>query len=259
MIRPGIAGCALALLLAAGLAAGCSHSPPAVAHREPATPLDMSTVGAITGVVRFTGTPPAMPVLDMSGAPGCAPAGAPQVRDQAVVVNPNATLRWAFVYIAKGLQGWRFDPPSSPAKLIQQGCRFHPHVLGLMAGQALEISSRDSVVHNVHAAPRRNGPWNISMLPGAAPVTETFPQPEVMIPVECNVHAWMHAYVGVVDNPYFAVTGRQGRFRLLNVPPGHYMLAVWQQRYGLRRQEINLLPRQHLQVVFTYSASGSNP
>lgn len=252
--RAGRIGAFLLPVLAAAMcASACHHAPsPARLHRGPATPVDPQTVGVITGSVRFRGVPPSMPLLDMSSSPGCLPAGAPPVHDPAVVVNSNGTLRWAFVYIAKGLKGWNFDPPSRPADLVQQGCQFRPHVLGLMAGQPLRILTRDSVPHNVHAAPRRNPPWNVSMLPGAAPVLEQFNHAEVMIPVECNVHSWMHAFIGVVNNPYFAVTGRRGSFQLRNVPPGRYTLAVWQQRYGFRRRQVDVLPRQHVRVVFTY-------
>ena len=255
--RPGRIAVLLLPLMAAAIFAAACHRAPSQARlrRGPATPLDPQTVGVITGSVRFRGLPPPMPVLDMSGSPGCRPAGAPPVHDPAVVVNRNGTLRWAFVYISKGLKGWVFDPPSRPADLVQQGCQFRPHVLGLMAGQPLRVMTRDRVPHNVHAAPRHNPPWNISMLPGAAPVLEYFNHPEVMIPVECNVHSWMHAFIGVVNNPYFAVTGRRGGFQLRNVPPGHYTLAVWQQRYGFRRQEVDVLPRQHVRVVFTYHAA----
>lgn len=210
-------------------------------------------------MVRFRGQPPAMPVLDMSGTPGCRPAGAaggPAPRAQAVVVNPNGTLRWAFVYIAKGLEGYHFNPPARAAQLVQQGCEFRPHVLGLMAGQRLEVSSRDPIPHNVFADPKQNRRWNLSMMPGDAPVTERFDHPEVMIPVECNVHAWMHAYIGVVGNPYFAVTGRDGSFTLRDVPPGRYELAVWQQRYGIERQEVDVLPGESERAVFTYSGAG---
>lgn len=241
-------------------AAACSHSPAAASaqsRRVAATPIDMSTAGTITGVVRFTGTPPAMPVLDMSGATGCASAGHAPARDQAVVVNANHTLRWAFVYIAAGLESYHFDAPSRPVPLVQQGCQFQPHVLGLMPGQPLEIFSRDPVPHNVFADPRQNPRWNISMMPGAAPVIERFAQPEVMIPVACNVHPWMHAYVGVVASPYFAVTDGQGTFTLPRVPPGSYTLEVWQQRYGLQRRQVDVLPRQQVRVVFTYSAGGA--
>lgn len=252
----GRAGAFAIAAISAALLAACSPSAAPAAHQLPATPIHPATAGSITGVVRWAGVPPAMPMLDMSGTPGCQPAGAPPVHGQAVVVNPNGTLRWAFVYIASGLEAYHFDPPLHPAQLVQQGCQFRPHVLGLMPGQPLEVSSRDPIPHNVFADPQHNRRWNLSMLPGSAPILERFAHPEIMIPVECNVHSWMHAYIGVVGNPYFAVTGTDGAFTLRHLPPGHYTLAVWQQRYGIERQEVDLLPRQQVRVVFTYSGTG---
>ena len=54
-----------------------------------------------------------------------------------------------------------------------------------------------------------------------------------MIRVKCNIHGWMHAFIGVVDNPYFAVTGDDGTFELKNVPPGEYTIEAWQEELGV--------------------------
>lgn len=242
----------LAVLVFAGLVGCRSASDSAPAARQPPTPINPALTGSIQGRVEWKGAPPAMAIIDMSGTPGCASPGQPAARDESVVVNADGGLRWAFVYIEHGLEGWSFALPAGPVMLDQKGCMFEPHVVGMMAGQKLRIVSSDSTTHNVHAEPRLNPPWNESMMPGMAPLEETFNRPEVMIPIQCNVHAWMAAYAGVVSSPYFAVTGADGGFLLRNVPAGSYTLAVWQERYGVQRRQVTVLPRQTTRVEFSY-------
>lgn len=243
----------LAALLAAGMLAGCGRGGGAAAPAGRPTPLDPATTGAIAGRVLWTAaTPPAPAAIDLSGTPACRSAGAPPARDQSLVVNANGTLRWAFAYIQSGLGDRRFATPRTPVVLEQRGCQFEPHVLGLMPGQLLRVVSGDQTVHNVHAEPKLNPAWNDSMLPGGAPIEESFARPEVMIPIRCNVHAWMLAWVGVVANPYFAVTGSDGSFLLSNVPAGGYTLAVWQERLGERTARVLVLPRQTARVLIRF-------
>ena len=80
--------------------------------------------------------------------------------------------------------------------------------------------------HNIHPVPKNNREWNESQPPGAAPIMQSFAREEVAIPVKCNVHPWMKAYIAVLGNPYFQVTGKDGSFTLKNVPPGTYTVCL---------------------------------
>ena len=73
-----------------------------------------------------------------------------------------------------------------------------------------------------------------------------------MIPVKCNVHSWMHAYIGVVEHPYFAVTGPDGSFTWNNVPPGDYTVSVWHEKLGEQSQQIHLEKSGHATIDFAY-------
>jgi len=79
-----------------------------------------------------------------------------------------------------------------------------------------------------------------------------FPKPEVMVPVKCNIHGWMHAYIGVLDHPYFTVTGEDGKFTIANLPPGTYTLAVWTQTLGTQQQTITVPARGSAKADFTF-------
>ena len=78
-----------------------------------------------------------------------------------------------------------------------------------------------------------NREWNHSQGAGESPLARKFARPEVMIHVKCNIHSWMQAYIGVVDNPYFAVSGEDGSYPIENLPPGTYTVS----RYGKKNWE----------------------
>ncbi len=108
---------------------------------------------------------------------------------------------------------------------------FEPRAIGALAGQTIDVANDDPVSHNFHAMPSNNRDWDQQQSPGAPDIEHRFPRPEIMIPVKCNVHAWMRAYIGVMPHPYFTVTDTNGSTRT-NVPPGDYTVAVWHETLG---------------------------
>ena len=95
-----------------------------------------------------------------------------------------------------------------------------------MVGQPFEVINLDPTTHNVHVIAKTNREWNVSQQPGSPSVVRRFQHAEEMIPVRCNVHPWMKAYIGVVGNPFYAVTGKDGSFTLKGLPPGDYTIRV---------------------------------
>jgi plastocyanin len=231
--------------------AGCSSKPaepPKVAYFK----VDPATAGVIEGSVQFTGRKPARTAVDLSSDPACVEAHKGRAVDESVMVNPNGTLANVFVYIKSGLEGKEFEIPSTPVTIDQQGCWFHPRVLGIQTGQRLQVINSDPVTHNIHPMATINREWNHSQGQGDEPIGRKFTKAEVMIPVKCNIHSWMHAFIGVVDNPYYAVTGPDGVFRMPNVPPGDYVVEAWQEVLGRREQKITITPSGKVEMKFDF-------
>ncbi len=86
--------------------------------------------------------------------------------------------------------------------------------------------------------------------------THTFTAREVMVPFKCDVHGWMNAYAGVLDHPYFAVTGADGRFELKSLPPGTYTVEAWHERLGTTSERVTLGPNDTKAVTFSFAADG---
>jgi plastocyanin len=158
----------------------------------------------------------------------------------------------AFVYIKSGLEGKVFPVPATPVTIDQRGCWFEPRVLGIQTGQVLKVINSDPVTHNIHPMAEINRAWNHSQGPGDPPIDRRFLKPEVMIPVKCNIHAWMHAFIGVLDHPYFAVSAKDGSFTLPNLPPGTYTVAVWQEKLGTQEQQVTIAPHTSQEVHFDF-------
>jgi plastocyanin len=247
-------------IFAAALLAAACGKPPAEEKKAAAAPVpveyfhvDAATAGTVTGSVAFSGAKPARQAVSMLADEGCrkAAAGKP-VYEDAVLTGKNGRLANAFVYIQAGLEGKHFEPNGEAVVLDQHGCMFVPRIIGMRAGQTLDLKNGDAVAHNVHPLPVNNREWNQEQAPQAPTVEHRFARPEIMIPVKCNIHAWMHAYIGVVAHPYFAVTGADGAFQWKNVPPGDYTVAVWHEKLGKLEQQVHVAAAGSAAVNFTY-------
>ena len=253
---PGTLALAGALTLS-----GCSrHTEPATPSgpATPATPkvspfhVDPATAGALKGTVRTDGHAPAPRPIDMSEDPACVKAHHGKAVDESLLVNRHGEVENAFVYIKSGLEGKAFEVPQTPVTIDQAGCMFHPRVLGIQVDQILKVVNSDPVTHNIHPMAEINREWNHSQGPGDPPIDRHFTKPEVMVPVKCNIHSWMHAYVGVLSHPYFAVTKADGSFEIGNLPPGTYTLALWQEKLGTKEQSITIQPHGNTVANFEF-------
>ena len=157
---------------------------------------------------------------------------------EAIATGTGGGLSGTFVYIETGLEGKNFEPPRQAVVLDQRGCLYVPRVVALQAGQTLHVKNSDPVSHNIHPVPQNNREWNQQQPPGAPDLVRRFARPEIVIPVKCNVHAWMKSYIGVVGHPFFAVTAEDGRFAWDGVPPGEYTVAVWHETLGDKTEKI---------------------
>ena len=244
--------------LAAGIAAcgGSDQSKSAQPASPKAAPdakrVDAATAATISGKVVFEGTPPPSAVINTSSDPAC--AASEPLHAETFVVD-NGGLKNVFVYIKDGLGNkYIFDTPTEPVKLDQKGCRYVPHVVGIRTTQPLEVSNSDTTLHNVHAMPKDNREFNQGQSVQGMKNTVTFNAPEVLIPFKCDVHAWMNAYIGVVDHPYFAVTGDGGKFELRGLPPGTYSIEAVHEKLGRQSLPITLGEKDSKELTFTFKA-----
>ena len=244
----------LVLALAAAACGGSQPSEPAGPPPPTVNPVDQATAGAIAGRITFEGTAPKPQPIRMDSDPNCAQQNA-GATDQPVIVGANGALQNVFVYVKDGLGNLRFPVPSTPVVLDQKGCMYAPRVLGLQAGQPLEIANSDPTLHNVHAVPMTNQEFNMGYPIQGMKHSHTFSTREVMVPFKCDVHGWMRAWVGVLDHPYFGVTGADGSFTLKGLPPGTYTVEAWHESLGTQTQTVTIGAKESKDVAFAFKAA----
>ncbi len=246
---------AIAALLGLLLLVGCGKketaeeqpAAPSPAATPAATPIDPATAATVSGTVKFEGAAPKPAKIDMSQDPNCQGGN---VAENVVVSDGH--LQNVFIYVKEGLGSRAFDVPKDAVTLNQTGCKYHPHVLGVMAGQTIKIVNGDPTTHNIHPTPKDNREWNESQAPKAAPLEKSFAREEVMLPVKCNQHPWMRMFVNVVKNPFYAVTGPDGKFEIKGLPPGDYTLAFVHEKLGEQDQKVTLAAKDAKTVDATF-------
>jgi len=240
--------CTLAL---AGV--GCKKKTDESSSKGVYTTIDASTAGSISGTVYFTGKAPQRIQIDMAQDPACSLADA-NYTEQYVVHNGG--LENGFVYVKDGLGNKLYAPSSDPVVIDQKGCRFTPHVVGVMAGQPVKFTNSDPTMHNVHMTPQigTNQAVDISQPPNGAGEMRTLPTPELMVPVRCNNHPWMESFINVAANPFFAVSDADGHFTIKGLPPGTYTIVAVHEKLGQQTATVTVGSKQASNQDFAYSA-----
>jgi hypothetical protein len=202
--------------------------------------VQLASAADITGKITLKGTPPAEIPLPLDA--NCAKARIDKPTTRLYVVDSSGGLADTFVYIKSGLTGKTFEPPKTQVVLDQKGCEYTPYVFGIQTGQQLIVKNSDPVPHNVHPTPMTAGnkESNKMQIAGAPPLAYTFDKPEVLLRFKCDIHGWMYAYAGVVDHPFYAVSGKDGTFKIANVPPGKYEIEVFHRKAGKMTKEVTI-------------------
>jgi hypothetical protein len=190
----------------------------------------------ITGTVTLSGTPPAeREITPLNNDPVCGKINGGKVSTTFYAVGANKELADVIVML-KGVPAKTADASAAPVVMEQKGCLYTPQIVAVQAGQKLIMKNSDPAsvpMHNVRINPTA-GPnveafstrMSQTQMSGSADLTYVFPAPENFLKFQCDVHPWMFAWVTVVDNPYFAITGKDGKFTIKNVPPGKYTISA---------------------------------
>jgi hypothetical protein len=250
---------AVLVLAAAAVTAACGGEkpetapPPPPAGASPAAGAAAPAAGGsetISGKVTFDGTVPPAEKVKLSADPKCVEMNKDGLEKQPIMVKDGG-LANVFVYVKNGPAG-SYPPPAEPAVIDQQGCNYTPHVVAMQANQPLKIKNSDDTLHNIHPRPTVNAEFNIGQPRKGMETTKTFDKKEVMIPVGCDVHPWMRAYISVVDHPFYAVTKEDGTFEIKGLPPGDYEVEAYHEKLKTQTQKVSVKAGEPAKVDFAF-------
>jgi hypothetical protein len=243
------------------MAGGCKRSgtgantgiSPAV--EGPITQIDPATAGSVEGTVHFIGKAPERIEIDMAQDPACSMSSYGKNMTEGIL-SQDGKLANVYVYVKDGLGNKFYVAPNTPAVLDQKGCRYVPHVLAAMVGQPIEFRNSDPTMHNVHMQPTiaGNEQVDISQPPNGGTTRHVFAKPELMMPVRCNNHPWMEAFLNIASNPFFAVTGEDGHFAIHGLPPGTYTLGAVQEQLGQQQATVAVTTHGTATTDFSFQA-----
>lgn len=262
------------LLALSGVIAGCKpdaavKDPALIGRgtREPVPPpaspnpasqpgaVQIVAVGRISGTLLFQGKPPAA-TIDTSMDPACSQGAKPTLPVEQFVVH-DGKLANVFLYVKSGPQDAMMggNVTAQPVVMDQVHCQYIPHVIGVPAGGYVEFHNSDQTMHNVHTMPAAigNETIDISQGPHGQPKIKQFVKPELMIPVRCNNHPWMNAFINVSATPFFAVSDSAGHFELRGLPPGDYVIGAVHEKMGEKTMRVTVLPNQTSTAEFAFA------
>jgi plastocyanin len=193
--------------------------------------------GTLTGRVVLKGNKPTQIVLTPKGGalqdPEVCAKDADILSEDLIVSDDNGVAN-VLVYLDKPPTGYKAEKPAKDVEFDQRGCVFTPHVLICQVGQTVRVMSDDPIAHNTHTFPIRNDPFNSTIKPKERTGIElVYKKPEKEpFQVKCDLHAWMRAYHLPLDHPFAAVSGKDGRFEIADLPAGNYEFKVWHESAG---------------------------
>jgi hypothetical protein len=206
----------------------------------------------LSGRVVYRGTPPARRVVNMTKDAKCGELhGDKPVLDEDLIISGGG-VKNAFVRVQRGAPKIDYPMPEQPAVLNQDRCMFRPRVQGVRVGQRLLVGNGDPVTHNVRSFPVLNPAFNFGQPPSTNPRERIFEKAEREIEIQCDFHLWMHAYIFVMEHPFFSVSKDDGTYVIDGLPPGEFTLEAWHEKLGKQRKAVTVGDDDLVDVTFTF-------
>jgi plastocyanin len=203
--------------------------------------------GVVEGKVVFSGEkPPARKVVPTKDQEFC--GGVREV--EPIQLSADKGVAEAVVWIKGVAKGKAWEKPAAPPALTNTRCDFVPHVQAIPVGTEIELVNNDAVFHNLHSFLDKATVHNVSLPKNGRRIRRPFPEAG-LVRVECDAHSWMKAWIYVADSPYYAMTGKDGRFVVRDLLPGSYTLVAWHDYAGLSEIPVTVAPGVTVPVNLT--------
>jgi plastocyanin len=208
--------------------------------------------GSVSGTVTYSGTAAAPKKLEVTK--DVAICGKEGHVDESLVVGANKGIKDVVVSIKGVKQGKSMEALGASFVLDQKVCAYRPHVMVVPINKPVKILNSDGILHNIHTYSKKNPAKNMAQPKFKKELTTTFAHAEA-VPVKCDVHGWMSAWIVAVDHPYYAVTDENGKFTIADVPAGTYTVEFWQEKLGTQTKQVTVAASGAATADFAYPAA----
>ena len=207
--------------------------------------------GTIIGHVHYMGQTPVNPIIRMGADPRCNKLYVgKRPTAQTFVVSGDGAMANVLVNLDGSFPST--PAPTTPAVLNQKDCQYEPRVIGARIGQTLQVKNDDPTDHNVHSLSKAGNDFNTTQPSRGMPFEFKLKAGEILH-VTCDNHTWMTAYIGIMDNPYYSVSGTDGAFTIANVPAGKQTVKAWHEVMGTQSQMVDVQAGKMTNVDFTFA------
>ncbi|HEY6552608.1 MAG TPA: carboxypeptidase regulatory-like domain-containing protein [Vicinamibacteria bacterium] len=244
--------CALPFVISCGGGEAPKSEAPAAPPTTAAAPAEPAGTASIAGKVSFEGTVTPGEKVKLNADPKCAEMHKGGMERQPIKVVDGG-LAEVLVYVKSPVSG-TYPAPAEPVSLDQKGCDYSPHMVTVQAGQGIKIRNSDDTLHNIHPRPTINEEFNFGQAKQGMEKVQTFDKPEVMIPVGCDVHPWMRAYVSVFSHPFYTVTKDDGTFEIKGLPAGEYEVEAIHGKLKGQTQKVTVKSGEAVALNFAYKS-----
>lgn len=227
------------LMIGLSLALFFGKTPAAVAYEE----ITVEKGGELSGTIKLKGEAPGLrPHKVTHNSEFCGST----VDDETYLINSaNKGLQNVVVSFEEIARGKKHDPGT--IVLENTRCRFVPHILAGMEGDSYEIKNSDPVLHNTHL--RFNGATilNVAMPAGGRNIKKPLTNAG-LINAKCDAHTFMTATILVAKNPYFAITDKDGAYKIADIPAGRYKVKIWHEDMPVKEKEVTIKPNENVNL-----------
>jgi plastocyanin len=190
--------------------------------------------GTIVGKVVFNDAVPTRKVIPNKDVEVCG-----GIREEPLIeVGPDKSVKNAVVYLVEVAKGKAWPAAGKTPELDNRKCRFEPEVQVIRAGP-LDVVNDDPILHNTHGYYGKRTAFNMALPNQGQRIPTELTRPGT-VRIDCDAHGWMEGWIYVVDNPYYAITGADGKFTITDVPPGNYSLVAIQSFTGPNQQPVTV-------------------
>jgi plastocyanin len=225
---------------------------------------DTGAPGTLVGRVVFkssAGKMPAQVVVIQKGTAIKNPeicAATMDIFNEELLVSDDGGIANVFVYLEKPPAGFKTEVPSEVIPFDQKGCVFTTHAMVCQVGQTIKVLNDDATIHNTRTVPQKNTGDNFNVSPKErVGLTLIYKKPEsIPVPVRCDIHAWMGAYHLPLNHPFGVVSGKDGRFKIENLPAGNHEFKVWHEKAEFlnRKLKVSIKGGETTEVAITAEA-----